>query len=119
MCVTLSEMCSGSEAGSYLRFIDFVYHATLGVRVIQKEKTNLPAAAASVEPRTPVLAAHPISAFPRGGRSDREGWWLRMWMPEVDVPGLGYNSFRGLRVVRLGFRVQGLRGHSTTATTEL
>jgi len=23
-------MCSGSEAGSYLRLIDFVYHSTLG-----------------------------------------------------------------------------------------
>ena len=27
------EMCSGSEAGSYLRIIDFVYHSTLGLRV--------------------------------------------------------------------------------------
>jgi len=27
---TLSEMCSGSEAGSYVRLIDFVYHSTLG-----------------------------------------------------------------------------------------
>ena len=28
--------CSGSEAGSYLRLIDFVYHSTLGLRVINK-----------------------------------------------------------------------------------
>ena len=28
----------GSEAGSYLRLIDFVYHSTLGLRVIQKKK---------------------------------------------------------------------------------
>ena len=28
--------CSGSEAGSYSRFIDFVYHSTLGLRVIKK-----------------------------------------------------------------------------------
>jgi len=27
-------MCSGSEAGSYLRLIDFVYHSTLGLRVV-------------------------------------------------------------------------------------
>ena len=27
-------LCSGSEAGSYLRLIDFVYHSTLGLRVI-------------------------------------------------------------------------------------
>ena len=30
--------CSGSEAGSYLRLIDFVYHSTLGLRVIKKKK---------------------------------------------------------------------------------
>ena len=27
-----TEMCSGPEAGSYLRLIDFVYHSTLGLR---------------------------------------------------------------------------------------
>ena len=31
-------MCSGSEEGSYLRLIDFVYHSTLGVRVMKKKK---------------------------------------------------------------------------------
>jgi len=31
-------MCSGSEAGLYLRLIDFAYHSTLGVRVIKKKK---------------------------------------------------------------------------------
>ena len=30
-----TEMCSGSEAGSYLRLTDFVYHSTLGLRVIK------------------------------------------------------------------------------------
>jgi len=30
-------MCSGSEADSYLRLIDFVYHSTLGLRVIKKK----------------------------------------------------------------------------------
>ena len=33
-------MCSGSEAGSYLRLIDCVYHSTLGLRVIKKKKFN-------------------------------------------------------------------------------
>ena len=33
-----TEMCSGSEAGSYLRLIDFVYHSILGLRVIKKQK---------------------------------------------------------------------------------
>jgi len=31
-------MCSVSEAGSYLRLIDFVYHSTLGLRVIKKRR---------------------------------------------------------------------------------
>ena len=33
-----TEMCSGSEAGSYSRLIDFVYHSTIGLRVIKKKK---------------------------------------------------------------------------------
>ena len=33
-----TEMCSGSEAGSYLRLLDFVYHSTLGLSVIKKKK---------------------------------------------------------------------------------
>ena len=33
-----TEMCSGSEAGSYLRLIDFVYHSTLGLGVIKTKK---------------------------------------------------------------------------------
>jgi len=31
-------MCSGSEAGSYVRLIDFVYHSALGLRVIKKKR---------------------------------------------------------------------------------
>jgi len=34
---------SGSEAGSYLRLIDFVHHSTLGLRVINKKKVEAPA----------------------------------------------------------------------------
>ena len=33
----LTEMCSGSEAGSYLRLIDFVCHSNLGLRVKKKK----------------------------------------------------------------------------------
>ena len=33
-----TEMCSGCEAGSYLRLIDFVYHLTLGLRVKTRRK---------------------------------------------------------------------------------
>jgi len=31
-------MCSGSEAGSYFRLIDFVHHSTLGLRVAKQKK---------------------------------------------------------------------------------
>ena len=31
-------MCSGSEAGTLSRLIDFVYHPTLGLRIIKKKK---------------------------------------------------------------------------------
>jgi len=36
-------MCSGSEAGSYLRLIDLLYHSTLGLRVIKKRGLTLAA----------------------------------------------------------------------------
>ena len=35
-----TEMCSGSEAGSHLRLIDFVYHSILGLRVIKKKRRS-------------------------------------------------------------------------------
>ena len=38
-----TEMCSGSEAGSYLRLIDFVYHSALGLIQIKKKKFRAPA----------------------------------------------------------------------------
>ena len=34
-------MVVGSEEGSYLRLIDFVYHSTLGLRVIKKRRRDL------------------------------------------------------------------------------
>ena len=34
----VTEIYSGSEAGSYLRLIDFVYHSTLGLRVANKKR---------------------------------------------------------------------------------
>ena len=35
-----TQMSSGSEAASYLRLIDFVYHSTLGLRVIKKKDSG-------------------------------------------------------------------------------
>ena len=34
------DMCSGSEAGSYLRLIDFVHHSILGLIVMKKKKQD-------------------------------------------------------------------------------
>ena len=34
-------MCSGSEAGSYLMLMDFVYHSTLGLRVLKEKKMSI------------------------------------------------------------------------------
>jgi len=38
--IYFTEICSGSEAGSYLRLIDFVYHSTLGLRVVKKRRST-------------------------------------------------------------------------------
>ena len=47
-------MCSGSDAGSYLRLVGFVYHSTLGLRVMQKKKRNRGGTAACpVKPLSP------------------------------------------------------------------
>ena len=37
--VDYAGMCSGPEAGSNLRLIDFVYDSTLGLRVIKKKES--------------------------------------------------------------------------------
>ena len=42
-----TKTCSGSEAGSYLRLIDLVYHPTLGLRVIKKEGAPAPHASSA------------------------------------------------------------------------
>ena len=36
----LTEMCSGSKAGSCVRLIDLVYHSTLGLRVTQEKRST-------------------------------------------------------------------------------
>jgi len=35
-----TKMCSGSEAGSYFRLIDVLYHSTLGLRVKKKRRST-------------------------------------------------------------------------------
>ena len=39
----------GSEAGSYLRLIVFVYHSTLGLRVIKKKRRDFVAEAVQTD----------------------------------------------------------------------
>ena len=74
-----TEMCSGSQAGSYLRLIDFVYHSTLDWRVIKKKRRQ------AGEPRKPKVR-HDTSCVQRSG---------------FGVQGLGF----GFRVEGLRFRV--------------
>jgi len=71
-CATVQGlMCSGSEAGSYLRLIDFVYHLTLGLRVIKKKK-SLGLRVEGPRPRVRDHSQrHPSAAL-------REGSWLRV-----------------------------------------
>ena len=33
-----TEICTRSEEGSYFRLVDFVYHSTLGLRVVKKRE---------------------------------------------------------------------------------
>jgi len=52
-----TEICSGSEAGSNLRLIDFVYYSTLGLRVIKKKKNRL-----EVQEASSAVLGHPNEA---------------------------------------------------------
>ena len=53
-----TEMCSGSDAGSHVRRIDFVYHSTLGLRVIKKEE-EVDCTGANIKPYTLYLNPKP------------------------------------------------------------
>ena len=57
--------CSGSEAGSYLRLVDFVYHSTLGLRVI---KTRRKHAIATTGLKSGPAFAHLEKLFPLEGK---------------------------------------------------
>ena len=62
----LTEMCSGSDAGSYLRLI-LLYHSTLGLRVIKKrrEKRREPESIIWVTERPRLSAAACHSKLPK------------------------------------------------------
>jgi len=79
-------MCSGSEAGSYVRLIDFVYHSTLGVTVIKKEGVHLV-----------------LDVFGKGSLvHDKVLGPDRCVLP----PCIRYSVF-GIRVSAFGFRISG------------
>ena len=72
---------SGSEAGSYLRFIDFVYHSTLGVKIKKdafpqrrekkREKSHLPLDTRNRKARREVY--HDAGCYDGCGDSQRDG----------------------------------------------
>jgi len=66
-----TEMCSGSEAGSYLRRIDFVYHSTLGLRVIKKKKKKKVTKPGYVSRETEVTSQSRLD----GDKPVTTGWW--------------------------------------------
>ena len=48
-------MWNGFEAGSYVRLIDFVYHSTLGLRVIKRREKD------TTQPRPPIAGWMPFT----------------------------------------------------------
>jgi len=60
-------ICSGSEVGSHVRLIDFVYHSTLGLRVIKKKKKNRHLRSAESSPRCRAEKEHMGQSGPESG----------------------------------------------------
>ena len=97
-----TEMCSGSEAGSYLRLIDFVYHSTLGLRVMTKRREE--GSGFRVRVRNGVWFVVCGLWFVVCGL------WFVVCGLRFGVWGLGFGVQRvGFRVQSLTFRVQGSR----------
>ena len=67
-------MCSGSEAGSYLRLIDFLYHSTLGLRVILARRSGHPRLLRSMYRGTSLIRNTPLLG-PYRRTIPRVLWW--------------------------------------------
>jgi len=93
-----TEMCSGSEAGSYLRFIDFVYLSTLGLRVIKKKRRAFPTHA---ERRTAQVTVT-LRPYPEYSRANSYPWSPPP--PRRARPGPGPHSHALLSIPRIEFR---------------
>jgi len=89
-------MCSGSEAGSYLRLIDFVYHSTLGLRVIKKKRevAGLGFRVSSVEDVLDCFLDLPVPPVLRISE-------LGSRKVDVRLPGKGNSNSHGARPVHL------------------
>ena len=57
-----TKMCRGSEAGTYVRLIDFVYHSTLCSRVIKKKPTGPPSHLMFTQSSNGARPVHPITS---------------------------------------------------------
>ena len=104
-------MCSGSEAGSDLRLIDFVYHSTLGLRVIKKKKVTSERATAPPPEMAPPLpppmrvcvTSHLKQVQGLGFRVQGLGvrvWRLGCWGFGCKFWGLGFWDYRGTSLIR-------------------
>ena len=74
----------GSEAGSYLRLIDFVYHSSLGLRVLKKTKTATCRWAKAMHPILPREEPHALRSEEFG--SFNPPWRQPRGKPKVNLP---------------------------------
>ena len=89
-------MCSGSEAGSHSRLIDFVHHSTLGMRVIKKK------------PRGRLAQILDGGSF---GQEPAAGWrGGNFWVYDLDCGISGYRVSGSLCLAVPGFVVPGITG---------
>jgi len=79
-----------SEAGSYLRLIDFVYHSTLGLRAIQKKVSGVGGGRTWVSSSSRA-APTSLPAAPVCG--------IRVGKVDVRLPGKGNSNSHGARPV--------------------
>ena len=72
----LTELRSGCEAGSYLRLVDFVYHSTLGVRVIKrKRRRGVVPWAQETEPKPPKFVMCTLLLLIVEKPTEGPSWW--------------------------------------------
>ena len=91
------KMCSSSEAGSYVSLTDFVYHSTLGLRVLKQKRRERGFRFSRKRVRfrqTP----NPGHQAPRPSIVER-GFGFSTWKVNVRLPGTGNSNSHGARPV--------------------